>query len=317
MVFQFTLFFGRRKPMKKEVNDPGLGSRYNENARRLINKDGSFNVIRRGAYTGFRDAYHYLVRLNWIRFNALVAVYVVIINSLFALLYLLIGVEHIRGIELGSGWENFLNAFYFSIQTFSSVGYGYYSPEGHAAHLLASFEAIFGLMSFALATGLIYGRFSKPKSRLTYSRNLLVLPYKEKTAMMFRVANQRHSVLMEMKCTVLLTMLDEKGNRQYFALNLEIDSIQFFPISWTIVHIIDDQSPFYSMSYEQILKTEPEVMIKMKGYDETFTQEVHSRYSYLGSEFLFDRKFLPCFETDVEGNVILHLDKISDNAPVV
>ncbi len=142
------------------------------------------------------------------------------------------------------------------------------------------------------------------------------MPYKDKTAMMFRVANQRHSVLMEMKCTLLVTMLNEEGKRQYFGLNLEIDSIQFFPISWTLVHIIDEQSPFFGMNYDQILKAEPEMMIKMKGYDETFTQEVHSRYSYVGSEVLFDRNFLPCFETDAEGNVILHLDKISDNAPI-
>lgn len=306
--------------MKNTVNDPGLGSKFDGSVSRMIGKDGKFNVRRIGEISSIRDTYQFLVRISWWRFNLILLTYFIVLNGLFAGLYVALGIENIKGVPPGDALDDFLNAFYFSVQTFSSVGYGSFSPSGHPTLIVASFEAMFGLVSFALATGLLYGRFSKPKSRLIYSNNAIITPHRDGMALMFRVANHRSTVLMEMSCTVLCTLAerDKDGNfrRKYYGLPLEIDSIHFFPISWTLVHQLDDKSPFYGMNETQIRESMPELMILIKGFDETFSQEIHSRYSYVVNEFKWNHRFLPCFHVEEDGSVSIDLGKVSDIAPI-
>ncbi|MFZ5553315.1 MAG: ion channel [Bacteroidota bacterium] len=299
-----------------KTGDPGLGTRFNNDASRLINEDGSINVIRKGTKAGANDIYNHLVTIGWWKFNFYVLIYFVALNVVFALAFMLAGLENITGIKISeSGFENFMNAFYFSAQTFTSVGYGYYSPSGHAAHIIATFEVMFGLMSFAVASGLLYGRFSKPHAKFSYSKNALIAPYEEGKGLMFRVANLRKNMVTEVTAMVLLTM-NEKNDageirREYYRLDLEIEKITFFPISWTIVHPVNENSPFYNRSVEDLVKNNAEILILLKGYDETFSQEVVSRKSYIAAELVWNAKFEKMFSTNENGQVIADLEKIS------
>lgn len=298
----------------KKINDPGLGTRYDEKSFRLVNRDGGFNIKRIGSVSGIRDVYQFLVSINWYAFNAIVFAYFIVLNSLFAVLYLSAGIENIKGIIPGSVFNNFLNAFYFSVQTFTSVGYGNFAPEGHVVHIISSFEAIFGLLSFALATGLLFARFSRPKAKIRFSKNLIIGKVNGKDAMLFRVINMRKSVLMEMHCRLLCTIMDEMhpAKRDYYRLNLEIDHIYFFPLSWTIVHFLDEESPFHKKSPEEIRHMHPELIVMIKGFDETFNQDIQSRNSYVFSEFKFGYKFMPCFYTTEDGSLVLDIAKIDE-----
>ncbi|MGB0425245.1 MAG: K+ channel, inward rectifier, partial [Flavobacteriales bacterium] len=190
-----------------------------------------------------------------------------------------------------------------------TVGYGAIAPIGSTANIISAAVALAGSMYFALVTGLIYGRFSKPKAKLIFSENLLIAPYKDGEALMFRLANRRKNVLMQMKAEVLLVMKDGKGKtakRTFFNLDLEIDRIQFMPLSWTVVHPIDENSPILNCNLEEMKKRGAEVLILVSGFDDTFNQDVHSRYSYTANEFVEKAKFQPAF--DVSGNGAVQMD---------
>ncbi|NNF21917.1 MAG: hypothetical protein HKN67_08240 [Saprospiraceae bacterium] len=298
----------------KETLDPGFGTRYQQDAKRLINKDGTFNVIRKGVGFSSRNVYQDLIKMSWTRFFFATMLLIFSLNTIFSLIYMGIGMEDIEGEIRGQGFfHNFSQAFYFSFQTFTTVGYGRLSPVGDLSSFVAAIEAMVGLMCFALVTGLLYGRFSRPNISLEYSKNVLVSPYKDGWALMFRIANRRQSLLMNMKASVSLTFKEATNGemmRRYFVLNLERKNILFFPLSWTIVHPIDSESPFYEIDLNTINDYDLEIMIQMEGFDETFGNVVHSRYSYLPSEIEIGAKFQPAFKTDKKGNVILDMDDL-------
>ena len=298
--------------------DPGLGTKYGRRTNRVINKNGTFNVVRVGTAFSTRNVYQALLRMSWPLFLGIVILAMVLLNALFALLYVAVGVEGLTGIEPNGLVHNFMQAFYFSFQTFTTVGYGALAPKGDFIAFLAALEAMFGLICFALATSLLYGRFSRPSARLKYSNNLLVAPGsgdKAQWNLQFRIANMRQSNLMEMEASMILTYVEEVGGdftRKYQQLKLERDYVLFFPLNWTIVHAIDESSPLYNKSLDELQRMQAEVLIMLKGYDDTFAQTVHSRYSYTFDEFVWGARFLPCYETGEHGDVVLHLDRLDD-----
>jgi inward rectifier potassium channel len=305
--------------MSQQSYDPGLTQKYSGTIRRIINKDGSFNVRRRRLTLRNLNFYQHLINISWTRFLTLVLLFYVLINALFAVLYLLVGIETLKGAEVGTLLDAFLSAFFFSVHTFTTVGYGSIAPTGTWANLLAVLEALVGWLSLALAAGLFYGRFSRPSARVIFSSQAIIAPYQDKTSLQFRLANQRTNLLMEMEAKlVLMTVEDVKGNlqRKYYDLKLERANIHFFPLTWTVVHPIDQNSPLFGRKSDDLAALQAEIMILIKGFDDTFSQVVHARFSYRYDELIWGARFVPIFFTDQQGDLILELDRIDQTERV-
>jgi inward rectifier potassium channel len=299
----------------KEENELGFGSKTSSQRSRLINKDGTFNVsrIEKDGWSS-TSVYHALITMSWKKFNTRVIIYFIVVNLLFATLYFIAGVDGIRGIEGSSPFDRFMEAFFFSTQTISTVGFGRLSPGNHVTSIIAAIESLFGLLGFALATGLLYGRFSRPVARLIYSKNAIIAPFRDGKAFQFRLANRmRNSQISDMECKVTVAKLEiENGTaiRRFRPLKLEISKIIFFPMTWTINHPIDEDSPLYGMSYEDMKVADLEFLVSLTGFDDTFSQTVSNRYSYTYEELVYGAKFVSVFVQDEEGRTTQDLNKI-------
>lgn len=299
--------------MKKESFDPGLTTQFTGDLRRTINPDGSFNVRRTGLR--WRDANPYLLLIDttWPRFLLIVFLGFMSINLIFAGLYMAAGIEHLRGLE--SDLSAFENAFFFSVHTLTTVGYGNVYPEGAWANAISSIEAATGLMVFAVATGLLYGRFSRPTARILYSKNALIAPYQDGHSLQFRVANARSNTLMNIEVKVLLMTVDRiegELKRKFVDLPLERPNLYFFALTWTIVHPIDSDSPLFGKTPEDLARVSAEIMILLEGFDDTFSQVVHSRYSYRHDDFVWGARFSPSFRVDAKGGLVVEVDHIDE-----
>ncbi len=303
--------------MRKESFDPGLTTQFTGELRRTINKDGSFNVQRTGLRWRDANLYLHLIDTTWPRFLAIVMAVFLAVNVIFAFAYIAFGMQHLRGTEPELG--TFLNAFFFSVHTLTTVGYGNVYPQGSAANTVAAIEAATGLMVFALATGLLYGRFSKPSARIVFSDRALITPYQDGSSLQFRVANARSNVLMNVEARVLLMTVDTVNGqlkRDFVELPLERPAILFFPLTWTIVHPIDAASPLQGKSAQDLAKVAAEVLILLQGFDDTFSQVVHAQYSYRHDEFVWGAKFTPAFRIDPKGFLVVEVDRISEKKMV-
>lgn len=295
--------------------DPGFTRTYTGPLRRAINKDGSFNVRRRGARIHDLHIYQFLVSVSWPSFVAILLLGYVAMNVIFALLYLWIGIDKLSGADTSTTANSILSAFFFSTHTFTTVGYGTLAPIGVWENMLASFEAMIGLMSFAIATGLLYGRFSRASARLVFSDNMVMTQHRDGQALMFRVANRRSTTLMEVEARLLLmtvVMQGGKPTRKYDLLELDLPSVYFLPLTWTIVHPIKTGSPLLGRTPEDLAAVQSEILVLIKGYDDTFRQTVHARYSYRHNEIVWGRRFTPAFHIDEGGDMVVDLLKIND-----
>jgi inward rectifier potassium channel len=300
--------------MRQPTFDPGLTQQYNRSLRRAINQDGSFNVLRRG--TNWRDVHPYLhlINMSWPAFLGTLFVAYLVVNILFAVLYFVLGPNALQSAtQPTAGLERFLSCFYFSSQTLTTVGFGSIAPLSMGANLLAALEALLGLLTFAVATGVFFGRVSRPSARIGFSPTAVIAPYQDGTALEFRVVNRRANALMEMEVTMILMTVDRADSglkRNYAALKLERDAVEFFPLTWTVVHPMDDDSPLKGKTAEDLKRLEAEILIKVKGWDETFSQTVHQRYSYRYDEIVWNARFTPAFAIDEAGDMILHVDQV-------
>lgn len=290
--------------------DPGLGEKYFRRTKRVINKDGSFNVTRMGTDFHPKDIYQFLVNLSWTKFFLLAIIAYILFNALFGLIYFFIGIQNLKGADVSTNLQNYFSCFFFSVQTSTTIGYGGIIPEGLLANFIVTIEAMAGVLAFALITGLLYGRFSHPFSRILYSKNAIIAPYKEINSLQFRIVNQRNNNLMDIEAKVMAMLVDKDFNRKYYDMKLERYSVHFFALSWTIVHPIDEDSPIFEKSLEDLKEKQFEILILIKGYDDTFNQVVHSRYSYTFEEIVWGAKFVRSFNTNSDGDIILNLDDI-------
>lgn len=299
--------------------DPGLTQKYTGDLKRIINKDGRFNVRHTGGTWRDRHPYLFLISTSWINFILIVGAAFIATNLFFAGLYLAIGQEHIRLSSDTTNPGNFLKVFFFSAHTLTTVGYGNLYPDGVAANTVSALEALTGLMGFAIATGLLFGRFSKPSARLGFSENMIVAPYLDGTSLQFRVANRRLNNLIEVEARVLLMTVERSAGgqqRRYTALELERPQVIFFALPWTVVHPIREDSPLYGKTAADLADLQSEFLIIVKGFDDTFGQTVHARYSYRFDEIIWGAKFASAFDLGSEGELVMRLEKIGATRPV-
>jgi inward rectifier potassium channel len=296
--------------------DPGLTQQYTGPLLRAINKDGSFNIRRRGWIGWAGSAYMNLVTMSWPRFVALVAGAYLCVNLLFATIYMLVGDQVLRPSAPDLALSPFGLAFFFSAQTLTTVGYGSIYPSGVLAHAVSAMEAALGLMAFALATGLLFARFSRPTSRLVFSNQMVVAPYRDIKGLEFRVANQRSNVLMDIRADMMLMTVEQGPDgqlkRNFVELELERNQVFFLALSWTIVHPISESSPLWGKTKEDLERLQAEVLILFRGFDDSFSQVVHTRYSYRWDEVEWSARFVPAFNIAEGGHMVLDLEKMSE-----
>jgi inward rectifier potassium channel len=298
-------------------NDLGFGPQPVIKSQPLINKDGSVNVRRKGlTFFNTADNYHTLITMSWGKFWLIVLSGYLFANLFFATIYVLIGMDSLDGANSTNGVGHFLDAFFFSAQTISTVGYGHISPKGVVANSVAAIESMMGLLAFALATGLLYGRFSKPSAKIVYSDNLLVSPYREDgKGLMFRISNLRRNVLIDLDIEVVFSyneMVNGKATRRFFPLDLERSKVSILTLNWTIVHPLDENSPLADITPDELERTQASFSVLLKAFDDTFSQTVHSRTSYTYADMVWDAKFVPMFERDEDGRIVLDMSKISE-----
>jgi inward rectifier potassium channel len=298
-------------------DDLGFGSQPVIKNQPLVNKDGSPNVRRIGLpFFNTANNYHTLITMSWTKFWLLVLSGYLTLNIIFAFIYFSIGPQGLTATSGASTFNRFMDAFFFSAQTISTVGYGRISPKGMMSNSVAALESMMGLLAFALATGLLYGRFSRPSAQIVYSKNMLVAPYLENSeGLMFRLANLRRNILIDLQIEIIFSFnetVDGKTMRRFYPLEVERRKVSMLTMNWTVVHPLDDKSPLKEMTQEDLEKTEAGFAILLRAFDDTFSQTIHSRTAYQYNEIVWNAKFKPIFDRDEDGRIVLDLSKISD-----
>ena len=302
---------------RNEPKDLGLGTVVGGvNEKRLLNRDGTFNPRRRGLpLLGSLSVYHYMLTIGWSRFMAIVVGGYVAANSLFALAYLACGANSLVASSPTNTGTPFWRAFFFSVETLATIGYGNVTPNGMPAHFVMTAESLVGLLVFALGTGILFSRFSRPTAAVVFSSRAVVGPYRGKTAFMFRITNGRSNQLVELEAKVQFSHI-EGSMRKYDQVALERSRVTFFPLSWTIVHPIDEKSPMFGMTHEKLVLSDAELLILLAGTDETFSQTVHARSSYKPNEIVFGHRFVNIYNPiGDDGTVSIDVRKLSDTEP--
>ncbi|ASV30322.1 ion channel [Maribacter cobaltidurans] len=288
---------------KEKYDDLGLDTKSPSNGYRALNKDGTFNVRKENvSFFERMNIFHSVVSMPWLQFFLILGLGYFIINIVFASLYLIIGTEHLTGIYGTTKIDQFIEAFFFSAQTITTLGYGQIAPLNLAANIVAATESLLGLLLFALATGLMYGRFSKPFATIKYSTVAVIAPYNEINGFMFRVVNPKSNQLLEVEVNVNLSIKRENSDlRDFYSLELERSKVVFFPTMWTIVHPISQNSPIYGLKKENLLEKDAEFIVVIKAFDESFSQSVYSRSSYKAEEIKWGEKFAYLAKRDESG----------------
>ncbi|AFY53794.1 Inward rectifier potassium channel [Rivularia sp. PCC 7116] len=260
--------------------------------RRLVNPDGDFNVVRKGVSKfDWDDLYHASLTLSWVKLFAVVGAGYIITNIFFAFLYLTAG----NGIEnMREG--DFFDAFFFSVQTMATIGYGAMYPKTLFANLLVAIEALLGLLAVSVGSGLVFARFSLPKARVMFSRIAVVKPHNDVPTLMFRVANERQSWILEAQVNVSLVTneITEEGEamRRFYKLPLFRNQSSLFALTWTVMHPINNSSPLYGITLEEMQEKEMEILITLTGIDQTVSDNIHAHHSYIPTEILWNHKFV-------------------------
>jgi len=292
-------------------NDLGFGSKLAKSGDRLINKDGSFNIIRKGKLSW--DAYQSLIKMDPIPLVGVYVLFFIGINSFFAILFMIIGVEQLAGVPEGNLISDFLYAFFFSVQTFTTVGYGAINPTNISANLIATLCAGVGLFSFAIMTGLFFARFSKPRSHIAFSEKAIISPYQDGLSFQCRIVNVRDHKIINLKAVMVMTWLESKGNtvaRRFSQLDLERSEVVLFPLNWTLVHPIEANSPLNGKSLDDLIELQAEFLIMVTGFDESYNQIIHADSSYICNEIVTEMKFKPMYLTKDGEGTELNLDDL-------
>jgi len=301
--------------LKSEINT-GFGVNSSDYGGRFLNKNGNPNIEKKGiGYFEKISWYHFFLEMPRWKFLLVILLFYFTVNLLFGLIYFLIGIEKLGGIITKSPLQEFGEAFFFSCQTFTTVGYGRISPIGFLASSLSALEALIGLLSLAVVTGLLYGRFSRPKAFIRFSENALLAPFHEGSAIMLRLAPFKNTTLTEAEAKVTLGIVIEENGRmvnKFYQLPLEYNTVNSLTLSWTVVHPITETSPFYHFTEHDFKNTKGEILVFIKAFDDMFSNTVVSRTSYTLNEIVIGAKFNPMYQrSDSQSKTLLHMDKLN------
>lgn len=308
-------------PSIKSNNDTGFGNSATSYGGRFVNKDGSFNLRKEGISLWDKfSIFHSMLNMPRWKFISVILLFYLSANVLYTLVYVIIGTDEFTGMIAVGEWQKFKELYFFSTETFTTVGYGRVNPIGDAANFVASIEAMTGFLSFAIATGLIYGRFSKPKAYLAFSEQVLISPYQGGTGLMFRFVSykENHNLTnVEVKVNLSL-LLQEDGNASYkfYDLPLERTRADSLPMNFTVVHPINEDSPIYGFTDEDMKNSDFEVYVLVRAFDDVYSATVLQRTSYTYEEVVFNAKFVSMYHESADGNTtIIELDKLHEHKP--
>jgi inward rectifier potassium channel len=295
--------------------DSGFGTNASDYGGRFFTKNGNANVKKVGV--GFIESiswFHTMLTIPRWKFLFIIMTFYFVVNLFFASLYYIIGVEHLNGISADNNVEKFGQAFFFSIQTYTTVGYGHINPTGFWASFVSSIEALIGLLTFAIATGLFFGRFSKPEAFIRFSQNAIIAPYLDGTALMIRMSPFKNTNLSEAEARVTLGLsLEENGKlvNKFYQLDLEMEKINSLTLSWTLVHPITKESPLFGFTFEDYDSVDGEVIVFVKVFDDMYSDYVAKRTSYIFKEIVYGAKFNLMYNRNTDDTkTILHVDRL-------
>lgn len=262
---------------------------------RLLNRDGTDNIDRSEMVRGLDDLYHLLLSLGWNRFFLATILIYVVINFVFGLVYFILGPEAISGSAAPTTLQFFVNCFFFSVQTFSTIGYGVMAPAGLVSNVMVAVEAFTGMLSIAVMSGILFARFSRPTARVKFSENALITQHRGKKSLVFRMANARLNLVAEATVSVVLLKAEQTPEGQAMRVQYDLPLVRnrslFFAASWIVSHTIDESSPLWTLTHEDLEASNAEVFVSLTGFDETFSQTINTRYSYLYDEILWTGQF--------------------------
>lgn len=300
--------------LKEELQaaeDSGFGQKF-IGGERLIKEDGSYNILRKNKIR--LSLYEYLVGISWRMFLLLTFLGFLSINLVFAFLFYMNGPEHLK-IPSISPLQDYINCLYFSVQTFTSVGYGFFNPQNNNSNILASLNAFTGLLSFALATGLLFARFSKPRVNILFSDKFLLTPFQDSNSIQLRLVNANDNNLLQMQSSATYTWTEKDAEgvprRKFHRLKLELDFIYLFPLNWTLVHKIDDASPFYEKTKQELIDMQGELLVFVRGFDDTYGDYIFKNKSYLMEDMEINKVFTPMYASK-DGKNVLDINTINN-----
>ena len=306
-----------KPPTQKPTQKPTQTQRKRRNFLvRISNENGKFQIQGLNLWHNYwRDPYHLMLALPWVGFYALIAVGYVALNAIFAMLYLL-GGDCLNGGRAGS----FEDAFFFSIQTFGSIGYGVISPKTSYANIIVTIEAFLSLLNIAIVTGLSFARFSRPTARVIFSQKALISPHNGIPTLTLRTANQRRNQILEAEAQVFLTRdertLEGQNLRRFYILDLSRSRTPSFALSWNIMHSIDEMSPLYGLTQEDLVASQSQLIVSVRGIDETVNYNINARHIYGVYDLLWDHHFADVIHIDGNGDRYIDYSHFNDVNPI-
>ena len=287
--------------MNEEERDLGFGSVVaRESRQRLLNADGTFNVRRAGlSFLTSLNLYHTLLTMSWLTFISLTLLLYFLSNVFFGLIYAGLGADALADSSDLPAGNLLLRGFFFSVQTFATIGYGTLHPVGVVANLVVTIESYYSMIVTALITGIVFARFARPTARILFSKWAVVAPYRGGQGFMFRLVNGRSNQLLEVEAKVMIArFVEDNGKviRRFDPLELERNRVSFFPLGWTVVHPINEKSPLYGLTHEGLVKADAEILILLTAIDETFASNVHTRTSYKPDQIKFGHRFVTLYK---------------------
>lgn len=303
------------------ILNTGFSSAPNLSGSRLINKNGTINVKRTGLKFSQRfSVFHWLTNMSWLSFFGFLLLGYGMVNTFFASIYVALGINGLSGSHSPQLINQFFEAFYFSSQTLTTLGYGVVAPIGTAHNIVATLESFLGLMSFAMSASLMYGRFSRPRAKVLFSNRALISPFREDgKGLMIRLVNTQNDQLINVKANLLVSFLDKTNGtsvRRFKPLKLEFDTIQILASTWTIVHPIVKGSPFLNWTKVDAKELDIEILLHIEAYDETYSQKIHARTSFKPEELVWDAKFASILGNNPGSQTTLKLEHFHDYNPV-